>query len=380
MVNKKFLIICSYPDSILSFRGPLIHQFLNNGYQVHIGCPNLVSNKIISQPLKDLNIILHDVPLSRASLNPFGDLKTFVSIFLLLKNIKPDIAFFYTVKPVIYGLFASYLADIKNVFPMITGLGYAFQERAHLNIRQIFAALIVKKLYWASLRFARKIFFQNIDDYHLFISEKLISQNKEFFVTNGSGVNITFFGYSEQYAPDTFLCIARLLRAKGIYEYAEAAKITKRKFPNATFLLAGWIDSNPDSINETDLKVWSKEKHINFLGKLNTQEDVRNLIENSSVYVLPSYREGTPRTVLEAMSIGRPIITTDVPGCRQTIIDCENGFLVPPKDVISLTKAFEVFLTKPELIKKMGLRSRELAEQKYDSINVNSAIFNQMHS
>ena len=166
-------------------------------------------------------------------------------------------------KPVIYGLFASDWAGIKNVFPMSTGLGYAFQERSHSNIRQLFTALIVKNLYWASLRFARKIFFQNIDDYHLFISEKLISQNKDFFITNGSGVDTTFFRYNEQYAPDTFLCIARLLRAKGIYEYAEAAKITKRKFPNATFLLAGWIDSNPDSINETDLKVWSKEKYIN---------------------------------------------------------------------------------------------------------------------
>ena len=155
----------------------------------------------------------------------------------------------------------------------------------------------------------------------------------------------------------------------------EAARIIKAKYPGVLFRLVGWFDDNPTSIKKEDLDLWMEDGIIDYLGRL---EDVRPAITASSVYVLPSYREGTPRTVLEAMSMGRPVITTDAPGCRETVIDGENGFLIPIKDVNALVQAMERFILQPELVVKMGKRSREIAEVKYDVHKVNTVIMQAM--
>ena len=163
-----------------------------------------------------------------------------------------------------------------------------------------------------------------------------------------------------------FLLIARLLGDKGIREYVQAAKLVKQQYPEAQFDLVGGLDTNPTSISQAELDQWIAAGTINFLGRLS---DVRPAIAECSVYVLPSYREGTPRTVLEAMAMGRAVITTDAPGCRETVLDGDNGFLVPVKDTDALAQAMLRFIEQPELIAQMGQRSRSIAEEKYDGLH-----------
>jgi len=190
-------------------------------------------------------------------------------------------------------------------------------------------------------------------------------------VLNGSGVNLTLFS-QKPVPPDTsFLLIGRLIKSKGVLEYVEAARIVKTRHPNAKFYLAGWVDGNPDSILNSDLEKWVRDDWVHYLGDL---RDVRSALEKCSVYVLPSYREGTPRSVLEAMGVGRAIITTDAPGCRETVEDGVNGFLVPGKSVASLASAMEKFLDNPLLSKEMGIKSRKIAEEKYNVHDVNNEI------
>ncbi len=176
-------------------------------------------------------------------------------------------------------------------------------------------------------------------------------------------------------AATTFLLIARLLGDKGVREYVEAVRRIKARYPDVVFRLVGWIDENPNAIREQELNDWVSEGVVEYLGRLS---DVRPAIADCTVYVLPSYREGTPRTVLEAMAMGRPIITTDAPGCRETVVDGENGFLVPVKAVDELVSAMEKFVLFPGLVEKMGRRSREIAEAKYDVNAVNAVMLREM--
>ena len=378
MEAKKILIICSYPDSILSFRGPLISQFLKNNFEVHIACPNLTNNPI-SNELMNLNIHLHDLFLSRTSINLFKDIKTIFNLFIIIQSIKPDKVFMYTVKPVIYGLIISSLARVKSLFPMITGLGFAFQNQVgKKNFLQIFTSKLVKFLYFIALKNASKIFFQNYDDRTQFLTEGIINVNQKYFITNGSGVDTDFFQYSPINSQNVFLCISRLLVSKGIREYVFAAKEIKKINQNARFLLAGWIDDNPDSIDTQELHEWIENEDIEFLGKLNNQTEVKQAISQCAVYVLPSYREGTPRSVLEAMSMGRPILTTDVPGCRQTVETGFNGLLVSSMDESSLIQGMNFFLANQNKIEEMGNNSRKLALRRFDAKIVNNAIFHEI--
>jgi glycosyltransferase involved in cell wall biosynthesis len=168
-----------------------------------------------------------------------------------------------------------------------------------------------------------------------------------------------------------YLFIGRLLGDKGVREFAEAARLLKRNNPQVICSLVGWIDSNPNSITQAELDGWVADGRIEFLGRL---ADVRPAIEACSVFVLPSYREGTPRTVLEAMAMGRAIITTDAPGCRETVVHGENGFLIPVQDPKALAQAMRCFIHEPELQQSMGARSRQIAEEKYDVNKVNAVI------
>ncbi len=196
-------------------------------------------------------------------------------------------------------------------------------------------------------------------------------------VLNGSGVHLDKFPVAPKPSSRaSFLMIARLLEAKGVREFVAAASELRDLHSDVSFRLAGWIDTSPDSISRSELEEWIDQGHIEFLGRLN---DVRPAIANSTVYVLPSfYREGTPRTILEAMAMGRAIITTDAPGCRETVIDGENGFLVPVKSIDALVDAMQKFINDPELAVRMGKRSREIAEEKYDVHKVNAVMLREM--
>jgi len=270
-------------------------------------------------------------------------------------------------------MLVAYLLKVPTRFALITGLGFNFTGKANrlISLMRVF----LKMVYRFSLQKSSKVFFQNPDDKYYFESIKILKQSHPSVVINGSGVNLDHFSVAPLPINISFLMVARLLGDKGIREYIYAAKLIKKKHPNINFSLVGWIDEHPDAIKQKDLDDWVNDGIISFLGKL---EDVRPAISDCCVYVLPSYREGTPRTVLEAMAMGRPIITTDAPGCRETVINGKNGFLVPVKSIDALVEAMLKFIKNPELCIHMGKKSRLLAEEKYDVNKVNAVMLKEM--
>tara|TARA_E500000305_G_scaffold109017_1_gene112924 strand:- start:1507 stop:2637 length:1131 start_codon:yes stop_codon:yes gene_type:complete len=373
MTKPVFLLVASFPDSLIKFRGPLIEAILSAGYRVHLAVPGLDSYSEVASRLVALDVQVHDIPLRRTGMNPFQDLALLVSLQKLMREIGTDYVLAYTIKPVIYGSLAAWISGVNHRFALITGLGYAFTGEA-TGLRKVLRTLI-QQLYRFSLSRNRLVFFQNPDDEALFRQLSLLKSAIPSCVVNGSGVDVA--EYTVAVLPETpsFLLIARLLGDKGVREYAQAAALVKERYPEVSFRLVGWVDDNPDAIDQAELDAWIAAGIIEFLGKL---PDVRPAITDSSVYVLPSYREGTPRTVLEAMAMGRPVITTDAPGCRETVVDGDNGFLVPVKDVQALADAMIKMIDSPGLVAKMGERSRQIAETKYDVHRVNAAMLEGM--
>ena len=373
MVAKKFLVMASYPDSLLNFREPLLRNLLAEGLEVHIAAPDLPSNSSIRHQLEALGCHVNDVPLKRTGMNPLTDIATVFYLWRIMRRIKPDFSIGYTIKPVIYGNIAAWLAGVPRRFALITGLGYAFQGEGG---QRSWLKRIVQGLYRMALGKADKVFFQNPDDEALFQTLDIVkSEHSKTVVVNGSGIDVGRFTVAPLPQATQFLLIARLLGDKGVREYVDAASIVRGRYPEVRFWLVGWIDDNPDAIGEDELQRWIKTGDVEFYGRL---DDVKPAIFGCSVYVLPSYREGTPRTVLEAMAMGRPVITTDAPGCRETVVDGDNGFLVPVKAVDELAAAMLQFVEHPELVARMGARSRQIAEEKYDVDKVNEHMLREM--
>ena len=363
--------MAGFAESIVAFRGALIRELLQAGCEVHVAAPGLAALTQVGPALGLTEDRLHDIPMARAGTNPLADTGTLVALYRLMRSLRPDAVLPYTIKPVIYGTLAAWLARVPRRFALVTGLGYAFTGE-----RKGVVQWLVRLLYAAALARATKVFFQNPDDERLFRQIGILPASVPSVVVNGSGVDVSAFAVVPlPLAPPSFLLIARLLGDKGVREYADAARRVKAKYPHARFSLAGWIDENPNAIRQTELDDWVETGIIEFLGKLS---DVRPAIAAATVYVLPSYREGTPRTVLEAMAMGRPIITTDVPGCRETVVDGENGYLVPVKSVDALVGAMTRLIETPGLAARMGACSRRIAEDKYDVHKVNAVMLREM--
>lgn len=373
MTKSVFLLVASFPDSLIKFRGPLIEALIQAGCTVHVAVPGLAAESGIASHLSALGVTVHDIPLERTGLNPVKDLSALLVLRKLMRQIQADYVLGYTIKPVIYGTLAAWLGGVRNRFALITGLGYAFTGEAR-GLRKLLRVLI-QQLYRFSLSRNRLVFFQNPDDEALFRKLNLLKPAIPSRVVNGSGVDVAEYAVSPLPEAPSFLLIARLLGDKGVREYAQAAALVKAQYPEAVFRLVGWIDDNPDAIRQQELDSWIAAGILEFLGKL---ADVRPAIAESSVYVLPSYREGTPRTVLEAMAMGRAVITTDAPGCRETAVDGDNGYLVPVQDVESLADAMIRLIEKPERVALMGARSRNIAEEKYDVHKVNAMMLKEM--
>ncbi|MTT52812.1 glycosyltransferase [Alcanivorax sp. VBW004] len=373
MTKPVFLLVASFPDSLIKFRGPLIEALLAAGCHVHVAVPGLDPHSDIATRLSALGVQAYDIPLQRTGMNPLKDLSALFALRKLMRQIRVDYVLSYTIKPVIYGSLAAWMAGVTNRFALITGLGYAFTGEA-TGLRKVLRVLI-QQLYRFSLSRNRLVFFQNPDDESLFRQLKLLKPAIPSRVVNGSGVDVAEYAVLPLPEAPAFLLIARLLGDKGVREYAQAAALVKAQYPEAVFRLVGWIDDNPDAIRQQELDSWIAAGTLEFLGKL---ADVRPAIAESGVYVLPSYREGTPRTVLEAMAMGRAVITTDAPGCRETVVDGDNGYLVPVQDVNSLAEAMIRLIEQPEPVALMGARSRTIAEEKYDVHKVNAVMLREM--
>ena len=373
---KKFLLIASYANSLINFRWDLICAIQAKGLEVHVAAPEINDSPAILEKLRNQGVIVHDVPMQRTGTNPVQDVKTLIALRQLMQRIRPDYVMAYTIKPVIYGMLAAASTGVPHRAALITGLGYAFQD-SEGSTKQNLIKSVTRQLYSRALSAADLTFFQNDDDQKLFTDLGIIRPGQNTVVVNGSGVNTEKF--SAQPLPEGdevhFLLIGRLLKDKGVREYVEAARQVKQQYPQAIFNLVGFLDSNPSSVTQQELDQWVNDGTVKFWGKL---ADVRPAINACHVFVLPSYREGTPRTVLEAMATGRAIITTDAPGCRQTVENGYNGWLVPVQSADKLAEAMKRFLNEPELIEKMGQASLEVTRNKYDVNIINDFMLTQL--
>lgn len=370
---SSLLIVASFPDSVIDFRGPLVRALQARGVTVHLAVPDASAGSAVRRDLDALDVVVHPIPLQRTGTNPVADLRTAAALYGLMRRLRPDAVLAYTIKPVIYGLLAAWLARVPRRFALITGLGYSFQ--GHGDDTRTALRTLVLRLYALALSRARVVFFQNGDDLALFQARCLVSGDTRSVVLDGSGIDLDHYQDVALVDSARFLMVARLIGDKGVREYVAAAQIVKARHPEVHFALAGWIDGNPDAIAASELQEWIDAGAIDFLGRL---DDVRPAIADCTVYVLPSYREGMPRTVLEAMAIGRAVITTDAPGCRETVVPGDNGFLVPVRDAGALADAMLAFVADPALAVRMGEASRRLAERRFDVRRVNAAMLREM--
>ena len=363
----KIVLIAGFAPSVINFRKTLI-EALRHYADIVVAAP--FYDEKTADAIEALGVQFEPFYLKARGSNPWHDIKTKYALTQLLKKHKPDKVLSYTIKPVIWGSLSAHSAGIKEIYAMITGLGYAFTNIKGFKPRLI--QKITTFLYRRALLKNDRVFFQNPDDLADFKKMKIISCHQKTTIINGSGVDLNYYDFSYPVIePIRFLMIARLLKDKGLIEYFEAAAKIKCDYPEVEFHLVGYLDDNPAAISSEILQNFLEKKIIMFHGKL---DDVRPIIRESSVYVLPSYREGTPRSVLEAMSMGRAIITTDAPGCRETVVDGYNGFLIPVKNVNALALAMMKFIENKALIKAFGVSSRELVEKKYDVHRVNEVI------
>ena len=377
---KKFLIFANYLPHVLNFRGKLLESISQLGYEIHVVAPSLEDYATDHNVLRGLGYHVHQITMQPVGTDPIKDIKTLFASYKILNKIKPDYVLSYTIKPVVYGTLAAWLAKVPYRFVLISGLGYTFQQVEETNKRSVFQKF-VHALYQQALARSSKVFFQNKDDLSLFKKLNILRSTIPTVVVNGSGVDLHDFKVVPLPKDElgrikpSFLLIARLLKDKGVVEYVEASKQIKKEYSDAEFHLVGEIDENPAAIEQTQLDEWIASGDITYWGKL---DDVRPAIAASSVYVLPSYREGTSRSVLEAMSMGRAIISTDAPGCREPVTSGTNGYLVPVQAIDELAKAMRQFIEHPNLYEQMGSASRSIAVDKYDVKKVNTHMIAEM--
>lgn len=366
---NKLLMISSNSHSILHFRMELIEEFLLRKISIIVCAPQDADFDILKEKLRSKKVTLIPININNTSFKIYNDIHLLSEIYTIIKNNQVNSVFLFHMKPVIYGSLIARLLGLRHVYSMITGLGYVFTEEKHVSL----VKFILKKILYFALSLNAKVFFQNKEDFHLLCDHKPLGNSS--VIINGSGVNLNTFQFTPLPETFSFLFVGRLLRHKGIYEYIDAVRILKRKYPYVSFKVAGGFHSNPSSVSLSDLEDWIQEGIIDYLGEV---KDMLPVFQGSSVCVLPSYREGCPRSLLEAMSVGRAVITTDAPGCRDTVDKDENGVLVPVKNVSRLVEAMEGIIKDPSLLKEMGLKSRLLAESKFDVHTINEKILANM--
>ena len=355
--SKKIILVANSTWNIYNFRLNIIRKLTSQGHQLVVIAP-------IDEYLeyKENFPEVKHVPLKtmgRDSTNPFRDLLLLAELYRKYKWLQPDLILHYTNKPNIYGGLAASFLKIPSV-AFVTGLGYSFIHKGFLNF-------IVRKLYQISGKKHKKIIFENEDDLSLFVKDNIVKEENAISV-KGCGVDTSYYiPFPNGHVKDqiTFTFIGRLLYDKGIIEFIDAAKKTKAKYPNSKFEIIGEFDKdNPSNIDREYLSNWVDIGIIDYRGFV---KDIRPLLEKSDCVVLPSYREGMPRTILEGMSMGKAIITSDVPGCRETVVENQNGYIVPVKNSNALADAFEKLINLSyEERKKMGQAGRKMAEEIFD--------------
>lgn len=353
----RIIVVAPKNKTVFNFRGDLIKDMIAKGNEVMVIGPN----KDYIDDVMALGISeFIEVPLVKDNTSVFGDLDYLKALKRVFKEKKPDLVFGYTIKPVIYGSIAAKSAKVPHIYAMVTGLGrvYASQSFKTKVVRRI-----TKMLYKKAFKACDKVIFQNRDDIEEFVSQKYLPQSKCVQV-NGSGVNMERFSRTKLPESPIFLMVSRIIREKGVLEYCEAARSVKKAHPEARFILLGGFDSSIGALKKEDIQSYIDDGSIEFPGEV---KDPVSFYQQCSVFVLPSYyREGLPRTILEAMACGRAIITTDWPGCREPIEDGVNGFLVEPQNADMLADRMNRLITDENLTVRMAECSFEKCKSAYE--------------
>lgn len=369
----RLAIIANLATSISNFRGPLVREMVGQGVTVYALAPDY--DGASRAAVASLGAVPIDASMSRTGMNPFRDVLDVLRLAIQLRGLKLDATFAYFIKPVIYGTLAARLAGVPKRFAMIEGAGYVFTDQETPSLRRCVLRKVVTWLYRLGLSQAYHVFMLNPDDKKLFVNDRMLPAEKVQLI-DGIGLELDHYRPAPLVVqPICFLLVGRLLREKGIYEYVEAVRQVKGLHPDTRCLLLGSVDLNPGSIRESEVQAWVAEGLIEWPGQV---ADVRTWIAQANVFVLPSYREGLPRSTQEVMAMGRPVITTDVPGCRETVIEGINGFMVPVRNPGALAQAMLRFIEQPTLITAMGAESRRMAEEKFDVHKINAQILTAM--
>lgn len=368
--KQKIILITNSAWNVYNFRMKLIEYLANAGYEVLVLAPQ---DKYSAAIQKSEFCRLHHLKyLAPVGANPYKDLRFLYELYTILRREKPTTILSFTIKPNIMGSIVANLLQVP-IIPTVTGLGYSFLHKSWLN-------WLVKSLYKLAFRAVEKVAFHNQSDYELLKSLKIL-QPGQGVVVGGSGVDTDHFSttYLPRKQPFVFLFLGRMLYDKGLVELATAAARIRKNNPGVQFWIAGNHQAeHPDAIDKNLLQLWIKKGTFKYFGQV---EDVRPLISKAHVVVLPSYREGMPRSVLEAMSMGRPVIVTDVPGCRDAVQPGFNGWLVEPRNVAQLESSLRQAMQQNfSLLQQMGLNGRELTHSRFDLHIVIDQYLNLLHA
>ncbi|MEM1039148.1 MAG: glycosyltransferase family 4 protein [Pseudomonadota bacterium] len=361
---SRIVIVASFAPSLVLFRGELIKSLVEDGHTVTALAP--FENDEWTQKVEALGVRFVPVAIKNAGLNPFRELAALLSFFRTVRSLRPEIVLAYTIKPILFSGFSLLINRSARFVALVTGLGLAFNTS---TLKGKLIRLCAGALYRLALWRADKAVFQNKDNLQVFLDNRLVAERKT-AVVDGSGIDCdAYTNLPVPTEPISFLLVARLLHAKGVGEYIKAAQTVKQDYPDARFDLLGPTVDNPDGVSLEDLADMDPTNAVSYHGQ--SYETVP-YYQRTSVYVLPSYHEGIPRTVLEAMSVGRPVLTTNATGCRETVEDGVNGFQVPVKDADALADKMRWFIEHPEDLQTMGNASRALALSRFDMKIINS--------
>lgn len=372
MVSKKIIIIGTTASNLYGFRKDFILSCLAQNYHVYAFVSEYTSEWL--EKIKSLGVTLVTYKLSRGGLNPLADLGSTYQLIKKIKEIQPDIVFSYSTKPVIYATLAAYRTKVPYIYGMIEGLGSPFTIHKHgLSLKAQFIRFVQISLYRLAFPYLDKIIFLNREDPKDLVHRYNLPHKRNAIQVLGPiGLNLHDYAYTkwDDQKKLSFIFIARLIAEKGIFEYLEAAKIVKQKYPDITFKIIGGLDpENPTGLKQAQLDQLIETGIIEYAGFV---QDVDQQIRQSAVFVLPSYyREGVPRSTQEAMAIGRPVITTDVPGCNQTVVNEVTGFLIPKWDVRALVNKMIYFIEHPEQVNKMGYQGFLYAKKNFNADHIN---------
>ena len=368
-------LITAHAGTLTGFRAPLIRTLHARGVRVLALAPNF--DEASRAAVRALGAEPIDSPMVRTGMNPFVDAIDTWRLARLLRRLRPDVVLSYAAKPVVFGSIAAKLAGVPRCVAMVEGLGYVFTASpTGFNRKQRLLQRVVLGLYRAGMACAQRVIFLNPDDRAQLQAAGVVAAGKTCLL-GGIGVDLGAWPalpLPPNAAAPVFLMVARLLREKGVAEYATAARLVKAQQPQARFVLLGGLDDNPGAITQVQVEDWCADGALEWQG----HTAVQPWLAQSHVFVLPSYREGLPASTQEAMASGRAVITSDVPGCRETVVDGVNGFLVPPYDAQALAAAMLRFIEQPDLIASMGAKSRQMAEEKYDVHKVNTVMLREL--